>query len=162
MSPTLKRLCPGCRTTLIASPARRCASCSKAYEQGRGSARQRGYDARHAAWRRVVLATYPDCADCGAPGQPDDHADHLVALAAGGDWSVENGRRRCHRCHSRKTVRTDGGLGRPRASAGPSRGGYSRGGQEVQAPPSQGPRVSENAGDVGAALARHPQEDGGA
>ncbi len=159
MSPMVKRLCPTCRTTLIASPARRCAACAKAYEQGRGTRQARGYDGRHARWRRMVLATYPDCVDCGAPGGPDDHADHLVALAAGGDWSVENGRRRCHRCHSRKTVATDGGFGRPRGSQRPSQGGYGAGGSKRPDPPLGVPRGSQNAADLGVYMTREGDHD---
>jgi 5-methylcytosine-specific restriction enzyme A len=108
------RPCPGCKIVLIASPARRCPGCTRGYEHARGSAAERGYDARHARWRRAVLATYPNCVDCGADGKPGDHADHVVPLAAGGDWSIENGRRRCGPCHSRKTVLQDGGFGNAR------------------------------------------------
>jgi 5-methylcytosine-specific restriction protein A len=118
MSPTLRKLCPACRTTLITAPTRRCPACTRAVEQKRGTAAQRGYGTHHRAWRRVILATYPTCADCGADGQPDDHADHVLPLAAGGDWSIENGRRRCPRCHARKTVLHDGGLGKPRTHPG--------------------------------------------
>lgn len=113
MSPTIRRLCPGCKATLITSPTRRCAACARAYEQRRGTPAQRGYDARHRAWRERVLEVYPTCVDCGAEGQPDDHADHRVALSAGGSWAIENGARRCRPCHSRKTVLQDGGFGRP-------------------------------------------------
>jgi len=65
MSPLIKRLCPSCRTALIASPSRRCQACAKVADQARGSRQQRGYGAQHARWRLAVLATYPTCADVG-------------------------------------------------------------------------------------------------
>jgi 5-methylcytosine-specific restriction protein A len=165
MSPTLRKLCPACKVVLIASPTRRCPACSRAYDQRRGTPAQRGYDGRHRAWRKVILATYDACVDCGAPGQADDHADHVVALAAGGDWSLENGVRRCPRCHGRRTALLHGGFGRPIAKSSP--GGSQRpsrvdatGAAENYRPPLRtGPLAGPGATDVGAAYA--PEEDHG-
>jgi 5-methylcytosine-specific restriction protein A len=165
VSPTIRKLCPACKVVLIASPTTRCAACSRAYEQRRGSAWSRGYDARHAAWRKVILATYETCADCGAAGTPSDHADHRVSLAAGGDWSLENGVRRCARCHGRKTARVDGGFGRPRGMSAP--GGSQRASQadptgalrKSTTPLSTGPGPGLGSTDVGTAYA-HGEADG--
>jgi 5-methylcytosine-specific restriction enzyme A len=82
-----------------------CSLHRQAYDKRRGSAAQRGYnDPRHHAWRALVLANYTHCVDCHAPGDASDHADHIIPIREGGDWSVENGARRCKACHSRKTI----------------------------------------------------------
>lgn len=78
----------------------------------RPSAAARGYGGRWRRIRRVVLAEEPLCRPCGEQGriQPAEHVDH-------DDGNVENMDRAnlvpmCHSCHSRKTVRRDGGFGR--------------------------------------------------
>ena len=55
----------------------------------------------------LVLARDPLCVDYKAQGKivPATDADHIVALARGGDWSEDNGQGLCHSCHSLKTRR---------------------------------------------------------
>ncbi len=60
----------------------------------RGTAAERGYDARHRQWRRFILARDPVCQHCSARGviAPASVADHVVPLdprnPASGDWSA--------------------------------------------------------------------------
>ena len=83
----------------------------------RPSRQARGYDARHDAWRRAVLTEHPWCKDPRRRHPdallPATHADHIVPIAQGGTWLLENGQGLCHDCHSAKTVGEDGGLGNP-------------------------------------------------
>jgi len=70
--------------------------------------------ARGYAWRKLrtqVLAEEARCRACGAPGQPADHVDHRLPRARGGTDDRANLQRLCRTCHSRKTVRYDGGFG---------------------------------------------------
>jgi 5-methylcytosine-specific restriction protein A len=89
----------------------RCAVHRRASDHARGNAGARGYDA---AWRRkraIVIARDPVCTICHQ--RPSTDADHIVPRAQGGSDALENLRGACHACHSQKTVRTDGGFGRP-------------------------------------------------
>jgi 5-methylcytosine-specific restriction protein A len=93
------------------------------YEASRGTSTQRGYGSEHRAWRAAVLTRDQVCQD------PEGHhptvrrpatvADHIVPVARGGTWTLENGQALCAECHSAKTARMDGGFGnavRPRAA----------------------------------------------
>lgn len=80
----------------------------------RPSAALRGYD-RH--WQRIrasVLAEAPLCLDCESRGLTvaAEEVDHVLPLARGGTHDRRNLRPLCKPCHSRKTNREDGGLGR--------------------------------------------------
>lgn len=82
------------------------------------SARQRGYDARHEKWRKLILhrdplcrisafilARFPDCKAakrCGGMS-PSTIADHIIPLRAGGDFAMSNGQGGCLACHLWKT-----------------------------------------------------------
>lgn len=67
----------------------------------RGTTAARGYGARHRRWRQLVLARDPVCRACGRA--PSTVADHVVSLAAGGDWTLENGQGMCRACHAAKS-----------------------------------------------------------
>ena len=78
-------------------------------DQFRGSAASRGYDARHRKWRKLVLARVPFCRGwpTGSHGEhpvPSTVADHVVPLAEGGTWDLENGQGLCVSCHGRKSL----------------------------------------------------------
>ncbi|MBY6275391.1 MAG: hypothetical protein CWE10_04100 [Symbiobacterium thermophilum] len=84
------------------------------YEENRPSAAKRGYDRRWQRIRLQVLLEEPLCRMCAAEGKlvPAEHVDHI-------DGNVRNMRREnlqplCASCHARKTIRQDGGFGRPR------------------------------------------------
>ncbi len=77
---------------------------------------ERGYDAH---WRYrlqpAYLRAHPMCSASGCT-QPATCVDHVRPLADGGTNDDENLQSLCHSCHSRKTVRSDGGFGRPRSN----------------------------------------------
>jgi 5-methylcytosine-specific restriction protein A len=84
----------------------------------RPSAASRGYGASWRKLRPLVLARDPLCRDCGR--LPSLHVDHVVARERGGSDALANLQGLCHACHSRKTVRADGGLGhRPKGVYAP-------------------------------------------
>lgn len=83
----------------------------------RPSARQRGYDSRWQAARTDYLKAHPTCAECSAPATVVDH----VAPHRGDQrlfWDRSNWQPLCASHHSAKTVRTDGGWGRPTRRGG--------------------------------------------
>lgn len=78
-------------------------------DRARLSPSKRGYGRRHERWRRSVIARDPLCkigVICGGLA-PSVEADHIVPLAAGGGWSLENGQGACKPCHSWKTATQD-------------------------------------------------------
>lgn len=83
----------------------------------RASAARRGYDRTWQRIRLTKLAADPFCEDCLNAGRgdiPATEVDHVRALEAGGTHDAANLRSLCHPCHTRKTNRIDGGLGRQR------------------------------------------------
>ncbi len=69
---------------------------------------------RSAAWFRLRHACLTrDRHTCTAPGcgKPATHADHIKARSKGGPDTLSNLTSQCPSCHSRKTVRQDGGFG---------------------------------------------------
>jgi len=84
----------------------------------RAKTTERGYDAAHVQWRRLILARDVYCVD---PEQRHPHerrvavvADHIVPLRFGGGWKLDNGQGLCPSCHAAKTVGRDGGFRNPR------------------------------------------------
>ena len=62
----------------------------------------------------MKLANDPLCEDCAEAGRGEVEAtevDHVEAIARGGGESAGNLRSLCKSCHSKKTVKVDGGLG---------------------------------------------------
>jgi len=67
------------------------------YDQQRGSPAARGYDARHRAFRAVVLARDRICKACGR--ERSTYADHIIPLKQGGaKLYPRNGQGMCSRC----------------------------------------------------------------
>lgn len=90
----------------------------RAHGLPRGSAASRGYGQRWRRLARMQLMRQPLCADpfgvhAGRPVR-GAHVDHIVPRQAGGTDALENLQTLCASCHSRKTVRCDGGFGRAR------------------------------------------------
>ena len=84
---------------------RRCLDCPRTIARGSRCARcQRAYRPRNvqAAWAAAVVARDGVCVDCG--GTDALQADHVVPLARGGGWTLDNGATRCQRCHARRTT----------------------------------------------------------
>lgn len=86
----------------------------RAYDARRGSASARGYGRAWAARRAAYLASHPWCAVEGCR-EPAVEVDHIVPRRRGGSDDETNLQGLCRRHHSAKTVRQDGGLGRPAA-----------------------------------------------
>jgi 5-methylcytosine-specific restriction protein A len=82
----------------------------------RPSPSRRGYGRDWQRARAYHLAHNPLCEDCRERGLvvAATDVDHVLALSAGGTNDGSNLRSLCHACHSRKTVRVDGGLGNAR------------------------------------------------
>lgn len=84
----------------------------------RPTATQRGYDARWRKYRRAFLSLNALCRECGKHGRLTvaTVVDHIVPHQ--GDpklfWDRSNHQPLCHQCHSRKTVKEDGGFGHRR------------------------------------------------
>ena len=94
-------------------------------ERQQRSPAQRGYDAQWRALRRRVLRERPLCQRCLERGLlvPSQEVDHVQALRRGGTrLDRANLRALCKPCHSRKTVKEDGGFGRA-PQAGPAAAG---------------------------------------
>lgn len=75
----------------------------------RPSPTRRGYDRQWEKLRARFLRDNPECEACGKPAA---HVDHVIPIKAGGArMDAANLQALCHGCHSRKTVREDGGFG---------------------------------------------------
>jgi 5-methylcytosine-specific restriction protein A len=62
--------------------------------------------------RRLKLSRDPACEVPGC-GKPATQVDHKRGIKAGGKkWSLDNLQSLCASCHSKKTVREEGGFGR--------------------------------------------------
>ncbi|MDR3427954.1 HNH endonuclease [Silvimonas sp.] len=101
-----------------------------AYDSQRGTASERGYNARWQKARATYLRSHPCCVRCKPRDVPAAVVDHIKphkmheALISGDDdliafaqslfWDTSNWQALCKRCHDRKTAKEDGGFGRSR------------------------------------------------
>ncbi|WP_141434394.1 HNH endonuclease [Bacillus sp. 03113] len=82
------------------------------YDQNRGTSAQRGYGARWRKYSQWFRKKNPICVSCRSA--PSAHTDHITAVSGPNDplfWDPTNHQALCHSCHSRKTVKEDGGFG---------------------------------------------------
>lgn len=85
------------------------------YNQERGTAAQRGYDARWRKARARYLREHPLCKSCFEAGLViaatvvDHSVPHKGNIAL--FWDEKNWQSLCTSCHSRKTAKEDGGFG---------------------------------------------------
>lgn len=110
---------PGCRKYAVKGEAyceEHLKAKAKENDSRRLNAYQRGYTSKWDKARRVFLMTHPLCVVCGRPATD---VDHIVPHR--GDkrlfWDQNNWQPLCHECHSRKTVKEDGGFGNGRKTS---------------------------------------------
>lgn len=85
----------------------------KQHTKQRGTTAQRGYGYRWQQYRIHYLQANPLCVHCER--KEAKHVDHKVAVSGADDplfWEQSNHQALCPSCHSRKTIRVDGGFGR--------------------------------------------------
>jgi 5-methylcytosine-specific restriction protein A len=80
----------------------------------------RGYDRSWRRLRAAFLMQYPMCEDCMR--KPATEVDHIIAIEKGGNNDDTNLQALCKSCHSRKTVKCDGGFGHTRRPNHPREG----------------------------------------
>lgn len=75
----------------------RCPKCTSGYDQRRGTAAERGYDSRWAAYAKQYKQLHPLCVyvlDDGRPcHKPAQHVDHIKRVSGAGDplfWEPTN------------------------------------------------------------------------
>lgn len=102
MSPTLRRLCPGCRKAIITT-GRRCEACEREHERRRGTRQARGYTQCYQVLRLAVLRR--DNYTCRYCGGAASTTDHVVPLASGGMNTESNLVASCLTCNAKKGAR---------------------------------------------------------
>lgn len=109
---------PGC-PLLVESGERYCLKhkreTNRQYDKQRGTAAQRGYDARWQKYRKWFLNHNPLCIECRKEGRltPATVVDHIIPHKGDMElfWDTNNHQSLCKRCHDRKTAKEDGGFG---------------------------------------------------
>ncbi|WP_301171043.1 HNH endonuclease [Brevibacillus nitrificans] len=88
---------------------------SQQYNRDRGSAAQRGYDARWRKAREAFLRVHPLCIHCLKDGKvmAATVVDHIKPHKGNRIlfWDRSNWQALCASCHSKKTATEDGGFG---------------------------------------------------
>jgi 5-methylcytosine-specific restriction protein A len=87
------------------------------YDKARGTATERGYNSRWAAYSRLFRKKNPLCVECLKESLivGSQHVDHIIAVKGANDplfWKESNHQALCQPCHSRKTILVDGGFQR--------------------------------------------------
>lgn len=75
-------------------------------DKDRGTANQRGYDARWRKLRLMYLRAHPLCVVCARENRVTEatDVDHIIPKRDGGTDEESNLQSMCHSCHSRKTA----------------------------------------------------------
>lgn len=88
----------------------RCPNCTKQYDQRRGTAAERGYDSRWAAYAKDYKRRNPLCVYIREDGRPchrpAEHVDHIKRVSGADDrlfWDEANHQPLCAVCHGLKT-----------------------------------------------------------
>lgn len=103
---------PGCPTLIPPGTGRCDAHQTEAYRadrDARGSAADRGYDARWKKRRDSFLRKHPLCAMCERSGKTEaaNTVDHIIPVSGPGDplfWDERNWQSLSTDCHNRKTA----------------------------------------------------------
>lgn len=115
MTRRARKVCsrPGCPFLAVVGESK-CEKCERESDRSRGTAAERGYDARWRAFRDDYLLHNPFCEDpsgCARLATDLDHLDGLGPLGPRG-FDPSNCRGLCHSHHSAKTARENGSFGR--------------------------------------------------
>lgn len=83
------------------------------YDRGRGTAAERGYDARWRKYRLAYLRCHPLCVACLGLGRvaAATQIDHTQPVQGPDDplfWQESNHQALCELCHSKKTIAESG------------------------------------------------------
>lgn len=96
---------PGCRGLVRGGVCSACGPLVRAtraeHDERRGSAAERGYDARWTRLRRMHLAAEPTCRMCGKAAALVDHITPI--LDGGAVLDEDNLQSLCVKCHAKKT-----------------------------------------------------------
>ncbi len=79
------------------------------HQPPRATSAERGYGHSWRKLRAAYLASHPVCQHCQKVAATD--VDHILPRRKGGTDDEWNLQALCHACHSRKTVKEDGGFG---------------------------------------------------
>lgn len=114
MARRARKVCstPGC--PILADPgASKCRDCETTADRARGTAAERGYDARWRATRDAFLAVDPFCSEPGCARLATD-VDHIYGDGPLSPEGHAHDRLQgfCHSHHSAKTARENGSFGR--------------------------------------------------
>lgn len=123
-----KRFCgvPGC-PNLVELGVTRCPTHQRAkennFDKRRGTSHSRGYDREWRRLRAAKLSANPLCEECLRLNRVTTatDVDHIEPFNGVNDplrLAWDNLQSLCHTCHSRKTVKEDGGYGRRKANSG--------------------------------------------
>ena len=111
MRPLRPCLHPSCPELVQSGRCDKHKTIHREYDRYRGSSTERGYGARHRAIREIVRREEPLCRECLKTGllTPSNEMDHIDGDA----WNTtrDNLEMLCASCHSRKTIREQGGFG---------------------------------------------------
>lgn len=105
----------GCRSYAVKGSCY-CERHLKAFRiDNRESSSRRGYSYRWSKLSKAFLIEHPLCAECQRQGRitPATEVDHIIPHKGNKAlfWDLDNLQALCHRCHSQKTVKHDGGFG---------------------------------------------------
>ena len=103
---------PGCNNL---TRDRYCELHNQRPQDTRANSNERGYTYKWHREAKSYLAKHPWCVECGRNGRhsPATEVDHIIPHKGNQQlfWDRGNWQGLCHRCHSRKTAKEDGGFG---------------------------------------------------
>jgi 5-methylcytosine-specific restriction protein A len=105
---------PGCPALVQVGKCPEHSKDNRQYDKRRGSSTERGYGARHQRIREVVRREEPLCRECLSNNitTASSEMDHIDGNSM--NTRRDNLQMLCKTCHSRKTIREQGGFGNGR------------------------------------------------
>ena len=107
--------CPALVTSRFCTQHRK--KLQQQYDKQRGSRIERGYTNDWIRYSRNYRHHHPLCVICQRNNiiKPSEHTDHIIPVQGPRDpqfWNEQNHQALCASCHSKKTVKEDGGWGK--------------------------------------------------